>query len=111
MNTITATVHGERKTLVLIGSEMDYLPRDFEETFKGYLGDDVYMDPTTRMVYVERYMYANRLVEYNFDRPIKIEYLGSKFISCALSGLLCENTASHSEDTFDQDFNDPFDID
>lgn len=79
---IAATINGQKTNLVLIGTEMDYNPRDLRETYEGSLCDDVYMDPITKKVYIERYMFANGLVEYDFDKPRKIAYAMSKFVSC-----------------------------
>lgn len=75
-------VNGKKVNLVLIGTEMDYNPRDLEETYEGSLSDNIYMDPATRKVYVERYMFANGLVEYDFDKRTKIAYAMSRFVSC-----------------------------
>lgn len=111
---IAATINGQKTNLVLVGTEMDYDPRDLEETFKGSLFDDVYMDPITGNVYIERYMYGNELVEYDFDSQKKIAYVGSKFVACApecayqKDDIPANNSVSTENDIFDNDF---FDFD
>lgn len=88
MNTITVTINNKETTLILIGQDMWYNPRDPAETFKGFISNNVYMDPETHKVYIENELLWNSLSEYDFDKPTKIEYIGSKFVSCAIKSLV-----------------------
>ena len=103
MKTMTVTINGKKTTLVLIGTIMDYDPRDPEETFEGSFFDDVWMNPKTKEVYVEMTLYDGALYEYNGKRII--EYIDSKFITCSIEAAYQKEPNNNIDEEYDSPFN------
>lgn len=100
------TINGKPAELILIGSIMDYDPRDPAETFKGTLMDSVWMDPETLKVYVHYDIFG----EYReYDGIWKIAYEGSRFVVSSVEAAYEEEPVK-TEEYYDENLvrDDPF---